>query len=133
MINCHNLIIIIIILMLFNQGKIIASVKKAVFQLCPESTINNTIKVPILTYIHNKITMSVSTLYSALGKLFHMAVPLRGGSRGWDLRAEAPPPPPPPPFTFRLYLINMLRIIIKFCLSILCMITNNTNTHKPTL
>ena len=24
-----------------------------------------------------------------------------------------------PPFTFRLYLINMLRIIMKFCLSII--------------
>ena len=42
-------------------------------------------------------------------------------SQGWiqgmgALEAEALPPPP---FTFRLYLINMLRIIIKFYLSII--------------
>ena len=37
----------------------------------------------------------------------------RGGSRGWALGAEAPP------FIFRLYLINILSIIMKFCLSII--------------
>ena len=42
---------------------------------------------------------------------------------GGVLGAEAPPP-----FTFRLYLVNMLRIIMKLCLSISIMITNNTNT-----
>ena len=36
-----------------------------------------------------------------------------GGGGGGALGAEAPP------FIFRLYLINMLSIIIKFCLSII--------------
>ena len=43
----------------------------------------------------------------------HIASLIRGG---WALGAEAPPHPT---FTFRLYLINMLRIITKFCLSII--------------
>ena len=38
------------------------------------------------------------------------------GGGGGALGAEAPPPPP---FIFRLYLINMLSIIMKFCLSII--------------
>ena len=37
----------------------------------------------------------------------------RGGGGGGALGAEAPP------FIFRLYLINMLSIIMKFCLSII--------------
>ena len=37
----------------------------------------------------------------------------RGGSRGGALGAEAPP------FIFRLYLINMLSNVMKFCLSII--------------
>ena len=37
----------------------------------------------------------------------------RGGGGGGGLGAEAPP------FIFRLYLINMLSIIMKFCLSII--------------
>ena len=36
------------------------------------------------------------------------------GGGGGALGAEAPPP-----FIFRLYLINMLSIIMKFCLSII--------------
>ena len=35
-----------------------------------------------------------------------------GGGGLWGLK-------PPPPFIFRLYLINMLSIIMKFCLSII--------------
>ena len=44
----------------------------------------------------------------------------QGRIQGGALGAEAPPPPPPPPpFIFRLYLINMLSIVMKFCLSII--------------
>ena len=50
---------------------------------------------------------------------------IQGGGGGVGFGAEAPPPPPPPPFIFRLYLINMLSIIMKFCLSIISMITKN--------
>ena len=61
-------------------------------------------------------------LLNSLNKEHHAltqgtAVPIdhyRGGSRGGTLGAEAPPP-----FIFRLYLINMLSIIMKFCLSII--------------
>ena len=45
--------------------------------------------------------------------LYYVHFHNRGGSRGGALGAEAPP------FIFRLYLINMLSIVMKFCLSII--------------
>ena len=43
----------------------------------------------------------------------HKLHPIQGRIQGGALGAEAPP------FIFRLYLINMLSIIMKFCLSII--------------
>ena len=46
-------------------------------------------------------------------RMYHQDDDLQGRIQGGALGAEAPP------FIFRLYLINMLSIIMKFCLSII--------------
>ena len=59
---------------------------------------------------HTTMVWSLDANLALLGVRF--VILFRGGSRGGALGLK-------PPFTFRLYLINMLRIIMKFCLNII--------------
>ena len=72
-----------------------------------ESEIPCNFKFPSLVKIKENSLKVVATYVDSQGRI-------QGGGGGGALGAEAPPP-----FIFRLYLINMLSIIMKFCLSII--------------